>query len=93
MVIHIKQGKGQKDRKAILSPKCLEYLRAYWSKYRKDHRVKSEWLFIPQKSSKGILDKQLSPTAIAYIVKSALKAAGIKKKLPHILLGTVLQPI
>jgi len=91
MVIHIRQGKGQKDRKAMLSPKCLEYLRAYWSKYRKDDPIKSDWLFTPRKSCKGRLDKQLSPTAIAYIVKSALKAAGIKKKSPHIRLGTALQ--
>ena len=87
MVIHIRQGKGLKDRKAMLSPKCLECLRLYWAKYRKDHPVKSEWLFIPQKNNSGVFDKQLSPTAVDYIVRSALKASGLKKKLLHIFLG------
>jgi integrase/recombinase XerD len=30
MVIHIHQGKGQKDRYVMLSPRLLEILRAYW---------------------------------------------------------------
>src|SRR5262245_143809 len=34
MVIHVRQGKGKKDRDVTLSPKLLEVLRAYW-KWRK----------------------------------------------------------
>src|SRR5207247_8821122 len=34
MVIHVRQGKGNKDRDVTLSPKLLEVLRAYW-KWRK----------------------------------------------------------
>lgn len=30
MVIHIREGKGHKDRYVMLSPKLLEVLRAYW---------------------------------------------------------------
>jgi integrase/recombinase XerD len=34
MVIHVRQGKGQKDRYVMLSPKLLEILRAYWKAAR-----------------------------------------------------------
>jgi site-specific recombinase XerD len=34
MVIHIHQGKGQKDRYVMLSPRLLEILRAYWKAAR-----------------------------------------------------------
>ncbi|ESZ03176.1 hypothetical protein X735_33225 [Mesorhizobium sp. L2C085B000] len=40
MVIRVEQGKGQKDRYVMLSPKLLEILRDYW----KVRRPK-EWLF------------------------------------------------
>jgi site-specific recombinase XerD len=34
MVIHVKQGKGKKDREVMLSPALLETLRAYWRQAR-----------------------------------------------------------
>ena len=34
MVIRVKQGKGQKDRYVMLSPKLLEILRSYWRAVR-----------------------------------------------------------
>jgi len=30
MLIHIRQGKGRKDREVMLSPKLLQELRDYW---------------------------------------------------------------
>ena len=30
MVIHVRQGKGRKDRDIMLSPRLLQELRAYW---------------------------------------------------------------
>jgi site-specific recombinase XerD len=40
MLIHIADGKGARDRYAMLSPRLLEILRAYWKRARP-----SSWLF------------------------------------------------
>ncbi len=40
MVLRVEQGKGQKDRYVMLSPKLLEILRAWWRVERPEH-----WLF------------------------------------------------
>jgi site-specific recombinase XerD len=42
MVVHIRGGKGRKDRDVMLSPALLEALRSYWRGLR--HKP-SEWLF------------------------------------------------
>jgi integrase/recombinase XerD len=40
LVIHVREGKGRKDRLVPLSPRLLEELRAYWRRYRP-----ATWLF------------------------------------------------
>lgn len=38
MVIRVEQGKGQKDRYVMLSPKLLEILPQWWRQERPQHR-------------------------------------------------------
>jgi integrase/recombinase XerD len=81
MVIHVRNGKGQRQRQALLSPITLKCLRTYWRLYRVNAPYKSKWLFTPTKNSRnGNFDKPLSHTAVGYILRTAAKAAGIKKK-------------
>ena len=40
MVLQIQQGKGQRDRLVMLSPKLLPLLRCYWQRYKP-----RTWLF------------------------------------------------
>ena len=42
MVVHIRGGKGRKDRDVMLSPKLLDALRVYWRGLR---RKPTDWLF------------------------------------------------
>ncbi len=47
MVVHVRQGKGQKDRIVPLSPRLLAELRGYWRHYRP-----TTWLF-PNRTGDG----------------------------------------
>jgi site-specific recombinase XerD len=49
MMIHIRQGKGWRDRYVPLSPRLLELLRVYWRRFRP-----TEWLFPGQPKSRPI---------------------------------------
>ena len=40
MILHVRAGKGGRDRHVMLSPRLLEVLRAYWKAARPAH-----WLF------------------------------------------------
>jgi site-specific recombinase XerD len=82
-MIRVDQGKGSKDRYALLSPMALAALRTYWKLYRTNlpEHKQSKYLFIPTKNSyNGVFDQGLSHTAVGYMVETARKAAGIKKK-------------
>jgi integrase/recombinase XerD len=69
MTIRVKQGKGGKDRYAILSQNLLTELRTYWKRYRP-----SIWLF-PNRAKNG----SLSRNEAWHIFNQAKKRAGIKK--------------
>lgn len=69
MMIRIEQGKGEKDRYTILSPRLLTELRSYAEAYHPQ-----TWLF-PNSVSKG----QLSRATPALIFRRAKKKAGITK--------------
>jgi site-specific recombinase XerD len=74
MVIRVEQGKGQKDRYVMLSPRLLEELRGYWKQYRPRH-----WLF-PGASS----NQPIGKGAIEQACHNACQRADIAKHItPH----------
>jgi len=85
MVINIRQGKGNKDRQTVLSPKLLDVLRQYW---KENTDIKDKYLFVPSKNTydgRVLINHPLSHTGYGYVLKTAAKAAGIKKKSIHML--------
>ena len=79
MVIHVRQGKGGKDRDVTLSPRLLEILRDYW-KWRKPQVYLFPSLLRPRP------DKPITDKTIWYAVREAARRAGIKKRItPHTL--------
>jgi len=79
MVIHVRQGKGRKDRDITLSPRLLEVLRAYW-KWRKP----TTYLFPSYHSKRR--EQPIHSKTVYYAVREAARRAGIKKKVsPHLL--------
>jgi len=74
-VIHVRQGKGNRERLAMLSPRLLAILRAYW----KQERPAKPYLF-PTKAG-----KPLDPDFARRVLHKAARAAGLKKVTPHVL--------
>ena len=69
MLIHVDQGKGSKDRQAMLSPSLLEVLRQYWRESRPEG-----WLF------PGLPKIQpLSPRQLNRAFMAAKDMAGVTK--------------
>jgi len=71
MQIFIRNGKGGKDRFALLSKTNLEVLRAYWKEYRP-----KEWLFY----SRNNTGTHITPRATQDIFRKYKTLAGITKK-------------
>jgi integrase/recombinase XerD len=76
MVIHVRQGKGKKDRYVMLSTRLLAMLRAYWKTTRP-----TNWLF-PGPDPK----LPLHPHSVQAACKKARHSSGLKKLItPHTL--------
>jgi site-specific recombinase XerD len=74
MVIRVEQGKGQKDRYVMLSPRLLESLRAYWRAVRP-----KTWLF-----EGNIPAKPIDRSAVEQACQKARRLSGIRKPItPH----------
>jgi len=74
MVIRVNQGKDNKDRYVMLSPRLLEILRAYWH----DAHPR-DWLF-----PGDIPGRPITPCAIRLACNMARERSGIKKPItPH----------
>jgi integrase/recombinase XerD len=79
MVIHVRQGKGNKDRYVTLSPRLLEVLRAYW-KWRKPQ------IYLFPSHDRRRAEQPISAKTVWHAVHEAARRAGIKKKVsPHLL--------
>lgn len=76
MLLRIEQGKGRKDRFAMLSPQLLELLRDWWRIARPQ-----VWLFPGQNRI-----NHLTPRQFNRVVHAAAQRAGISKRVtPHTL--------
>jgi site-specific recombinase XerD len=79
MVIHVREGKGHKDRDVTLSPRLLAVLRAYW-KWRKPK------IYLFPSYQRKRREQPISARTVYYAVCEAARRAGIKKKVsPHLL--------
>ena len=75
-VIHVRHGKGGKERLVMLSPKLLAILRAYW----KLERPPAPWLFASNAGS------HVDPDVARRALKRAALRAGLGKHVaPHVL--------
>jgi site-specific recombinase XerD len=71
MQIHVRLGKGKKDRYSLLSKKNLEILREYWKEYKP-----CEWLF---PGISGV--KPITTRSIQRVFSDAVQKANIKKQI------------
>jgi site-specific recombinase XerD len=75
MLLLVREGKGQKPRQVMLSPKLLTLLRAYWRWLKPP-----DWLFPGHKPG-----CPMHPSAVRQICQQLAKKVGIKKQVsPHI---------
>ena len=76
MLLHVEQGKGRKDRYAILSPTLLQLLRQWWQ-FARDRGVMLThgWLFPGLDPVNPMSTRQLNRAC-----KAAVKLAGIDKR-------------
>ena len=82
MLIRVEQGKGRKDRNAMLSPQLLELLRLWWREgKRRGVMLPHGWLFPGRSCTDPISSRQLHRA-----VQEAAEVAGIRKRVsPHTL--------
>ena len=79
MLIRVRQGKGKKDRYAMLSPRLLEVLRCWW---RSQHPAPQpqkpapeDWLFPGWRK-----DRHMNTASLQTVCREAARAAGISKR-------------
>ena len=76
MLLRVEQGKGCKDRHAMLSPQLLELLREWWAEgRRRGVLLPRGWLFPGRNPIELLSTRQLNRA-----VHAAAEAAGIKKR-------------
>jgi len=82
MLIHVEQGKGHRDRNAMLSPELLKILRQWWAVGHAEGKVRERgWLFPGQDPVDPMSARQLSR-----VCQAAVTLAGLNK---HVSLHTL----
>ena len=71
MMIHVRQGKGNKDRYTLLGKKALDILRLYWKRYRPRD------LLFPSRTRKG---HPIHSSGVQKAFREALSKTTIRKK-------------
>ena len=78
MLLHVRQGKGKKDRTVMLSPTLLHALRAYW----RSCLVKPTTYLFPGRDR----TRPITPRSVQRILREAQTKARIRKPVtPHVL--------
>ena len=82
MLIRVEQGKGRKDRNAMLSPQLLELLRLGWREGKRRNVMPPHgWLFPGRSAVEPVSTRQINRA-----VHEAAEVAGIRKRVtPHTL--------
>jgi site-specific recombinase XerD len=77
MILRIEQGKGCRDRYAMLSPSLLKLLRAWWREGHTQGKMRADgWLFPGQNPVNPLSTRQLNR-----VCKSAAAAAELEKRI------------
>ena len=80
MMIHVREGKGGRDRDVLLSPKLLETLREYW------RWMKPKTFLFPGMINNWRADVPIDTKVVWEAVRQARTRAGIQKRVtPHTL--------
>lgn len=85
-MLHVRQGKGKKDRYVPLSELLIRGLRSYIAA-----ESPQQWLFNgqPEESAEGVRDTRYSQQGVQWVVRRARKEAAIAKQVsPHTLRHT-----
>jgi site-specific recombinase XerD len=103
MVIHVRQGKGGRDRDVLLTPKLLETLREYWrwmkpktylfpgtvKGWRADVPIteKIVWQAVREAAERAGITKHVSPHGLRHCFATHMLEAGADLRTIQVLLG------
>jgi integrase/recombinase XerD len=103
MVIHVRQGKGGRDRDVLLTPKLLEILREYWrwmkpktylfpgtvKGWRADVPIteKIVWQAVSEAAKRAGITKHVSPHSLRHCFATHMLEAGADLRTIQVLLG------